>query len=76
MDSIAKVVGSSPETRRPRVLFRDSHGVAIELVGEIGTEGGTFGKRQQPRAKVVNDSGRVLFFFDLENGVKAARKTV
>ena len=65
VNAMAEVVHASPQTGRPGVLFRHAHGIAVELVGQVGAQGGAFRQRQEAGVEVVNDARCVLFFLHL-----------
>ena len=64
---IPKLMHASSQARRSGILFGNAHGIAIELFGQIRTQGGTFGQCQKTNAQVVNDPRCILFLFDLRN---------
>ena len=63
------LVGSSPETSCPRVLFGNSHGIAIELLGQIRAKRVALREDEQPCTKIMDDAGCVFFFLGLTTNI-------
>lgn len=57
------------------IFLGDAHGIAVELVCEIGSQRGSFWYSQQARAEMINDSRCVLSFLDLKKSQKTRIST-
>lgn len=51
------------DARGPREFLGDAHGIAVELLGKITSEGRARGDGEISLREIVDDAGRVSFFF-------------
>ena len=57
--------GALAEAGRSGVLLGDAHGVAVELLGQIATEGQAVREAEEARPEVPDDGGAVGLFLGL-----------